>query len=176
MKRVVWLVVTIVPVLIFMSGCIPAPPAVGTGGNGGGTGGSSGTGGGSGTGGSGSGGAGMVSCGGASGADLANFGAVRDVVGFYCGGSGCHNDTTQPTIVDDASLYTTLTTYKAQLCGGRVLVKPCEPEESAFYLAQKGDCAPALDRMPLGCSVDTCVPDNYLEGIRQWIADGAPEK
>jgi hypothetical protein len=28
--------------------------------------------------------------------------------------------------------------------------------------------------MPLGC-VDNCTPADYLEGVRQWIANGASE-
>lgn len=77
-------------------------------------------------------------------------------------------------MVDDASLYTTLTTFVSPMCGNRVLVKPCAPDESAFYLAQRGQCG-TLDKMPKGC-VDLCTPDNYLEGVRQWIANGAPKE
>jgi hypothetical protein len=124
----------------------------------------------------GTGGTGSASCsaGGAGGSsDKADYATMRLVV-TTCGGPGCHNDSTQPTLVDDANLYATLTTYKSALCGGRVLVKRCAPEESAFYLAQKGECGAGLPQMPLGC-VDLCTPPDYLEGIRQWIAKGAPQ-
>jgi len=94
-----------------------------------------------------------------------------------CGGSGCHNEGTSPNLVgiSDANLYTLLKTYVSVFCGNRVLVKPGSPNESAFYLAQTGQCGDALPQMPLGC-VDDCTPADYLEGVRQWIANGAPQK
>ena len=60
---------------------------------------------------------------------------MKTVIGFYCGGAGCHNEGQPPNYFpdDDATLYRTLTEYKVTKCGGRVLVKPCAPEESAFY-------------------------------------------
>ena len=55
-----------------------------------------------------------------------------------------------------------------------MLVKPCAPEESAFYLAQMGQCGD-LAQMPFGCDpkYDNCTPAEKLEGLRQWIANGA---
>ena len=52
-----------------------------------------------------------------------------------------------------------------------MLVKPCAPEESAFYVAQKGTCGD-VPQMPFGClpEFDNCTPADKLEGIRQWIA------
>jgi hypothetical protein len=59
-------------------------------------------------------------------------------------------------------------------CGQRLLVKPCAPEESAFYLAQAGLC-PDVPQMPFGCTpaYDNCTPADKLEGVRQWILKGA---
>jgi hypothetical protein len=94
------------------------------------------------------------------------------IVQLQCGGGGCHNEG-QPPLLFDGDLYARLTTYVSARCGNRLLVKPCAPDESAFYLAQAGRCGAGLERMPKGC-VDLCTPDNYLEGIRQWIASGAP--
>jgi len=111
---------------------------------------------------------------GGSPSDLADFATVRMIVQVQCGGPGCHNDSQSPHMVDDANLYATLTTFVSPRCGNRVLVKPCAPEESAFYLAQRGQCG-TLDKMPKGCT-DLCTPDNYLEGVRQWIANGAPKQ
>jgi hypothetical protein len=142
--------------------------AGGTGGTSGGTGGHAG--------GAGTGGAGPANCGAggsAGGSDLANYATMMFIVSASCGGPGCHNDTQTPKLFE-GDLYTTLTTYKAAKCGNRFLVNPCSPNDSAFYLAQMGQCA-GLDRMPKGC-VDNCTPDNYLEGIRQWIANGAPRQ
>lgn len=112
--------------------------------------------------------------GGAPTSPLATFTTMREIVNVTCGGGGCHNDETKPMLVDDATLYTTLTTYKAAKCGNRVLVKPGAPAESAFYLAQAAMCGATLARMPSGC-VDNCTPPDYLEGIRQWIVAGAPK-
>jgi hypothetical protein len=134
-------------------------------------------------------GGGTVSCGGASGTStLATWANVRDVVST-CSGSDCHESREpvmigSPTPLTDAALYTKLTTYVAPQCGGRKLVKPCAPDDSAFSRAQTGMCegiagtllgAP-LPYMPYGCDpmYDNCTPADKLEGVRQWIANGAP--
>jgi len=123
---------------------------------------------------------GDMQAGGDSGADsgggspYANFATIREIVLFKCGGAGCHSGEREPRLVDEAALYSTLTTYVAQRCGNRLLVKPGSPEESAYYLAQKGLCGTNLPQMPLGC-VDNCTPSDYLEGVRQWIANGAKQ-
>ena len=124
--------------------------------------------------------AGVASCsaGGTGGSSsFATWSGVKTVIGFYCGGAGCHNEGQPPNYFpgDDATLYRTLTEYKVAKCGGRVLVKPCAPEESAFYLAQAEPpmCNP-LPRMPFGCGQGSCTAPEDLEDVRQWIAKGAP--
>jgi hypothetical protein len=134
-------------------------------------------------------GGGTVSCGGSSGTSaLATWANVRDVVNT-CSGADCHESREplmigSPTPLSDAALYSKLTTYVAPQCGGRKLVKPCAPDDSAFSRAQTGMCegiagtllgAP-LPYMPYGCDpmYDNCTPPDKLEGIRQWIANGAP--
>jgi hypothetical protein len=160
-------------VLAPLGGCMSSELGTGTGGTSGG--GSSGN---AGSGGHAGGGGAPVNCsaGGSTGGSsaLANWDTMRMIVQQQCGGPGCHNDTQTPHFVDDANLYATLTTYVSTMCGNRVMVKPCFPEESAFYLAQRGECG-TLEKMPKGCS-DLCTPDSYLEGIRQWIANGAPKQ
>jgi len=132
----------------------------------------------------GSSGSGVVSCGGASGTSaLATWANLRDVVDNTCFGSDCHvQGERTPTLLglnsaplSDADLYKTLTTYTTTLCGKRALVKPCAPDESALYIAQAGMCSD-VPYMPFGCSpaYDNCTPADKLEGIRQWIANGAP--
>src|SRR4029079_5011906 len=71
--------------------------------------------------------AGSASCATGGSTGVATWSDVKTVVGFYCGGSGCHNNGQTPDLFpsDDATLYNTLTTYKVAKCGGRVLVKPC---------------------------------------------------
>jgi hypothetical protein len=135
-------------------------------------------------GGGGSGGSGLASCGGASGTSaLATWANVRDVVDNTCFGSDCHVQGerepillgTNSVALSDMALYDKLTTYKTALCGQRVLVKPCAPDQSAFYLAQAGTCGD-VPQMPFGCvpKYDNCTSADKLEGLRQWIANGAP--
>jgi len=139
--------------------------------------------GGKGTGGSVSGSGGATASGGASGTTgLATWANLRDVVDNTCFGSDCHvQGDRQPYLLalsaaplSDADLYAKLTTYKAAMCGNRVLVKPGAPDDSAFYLAQAGKCD-GLPQMPFGCvpAYDNCTPMDKLEGIRAWIAAGA---
>jgi DNA-directed RNA polymerase subunit RPC12/RpoP len=106
---------------------------------------------------------------------FATFSGMKTVIGFYCGGAGCHNEGQPPPFFpdNDATLYRTLMEYRVPTCGGRVLVKPCAPDESAFYRAQLGTCD-ALPRMPFGCGTGSCTSDQDLEDVRQWIAKGAP--
>lgn len=140
----------------------------------------SGSGGASGTGGSGSGSGGATGSGGAGGAPSCTgsiagaptMSDVREVIHFYCGGGGCHNEGRAPALFEDANLHTLLTTYKVAGCGNRTLVVPCKPEDSAFYRVQKGECE-TVERMPKGCSQDTCVYVDDLETVRKWIANGA---
>jgi hypothetical protein len=106
---------------------------------------------------------------------LANFASMRQLVATRCGGVGCHNDGQQPGIVDDPTLYTTLTTFVSGICGDRVLVKPGAPMESTFYLIQADLCGNGAPRMPINCVDAACTQPDQLEGIRQWIANGAPQ-
>lgn len=107
----------------------------------------------------------------------ANFATVTQIVQVKCGGSGCHSGGGQAPLllgVDNAALLSTLKSYVVKDCGNHVLVKPGSPDDSAFYLVQKGACGQKLPQMPLGCSDETCTPPDYVEGVRQWIANGAP--
>jgi len=124
-----------------------------------------------------------VASGGSSGTSgLATWANLRDVVDNTCFGSDCHvQGDRQPFLLalsaaplSDADLYSKLTTYKAPMCGNRVLVKPGAPDDSAFYLAQAGMCD-GLPQMPFGCvpAYDNCTSMDKLDGIRKWIAAGA---
>ena len=163
-----------------MGACVP-PSDPGTA-----TGGTSGTGTGGRAGGAGTGG-GPVTCntGGSTGSTsvMANWALVREIV-TTCAGADCHADR-EPKIIgpagqlSDADLYAKLTTHVSAKCGNRVLVKPCAPEESAFFLVQRPEaCGPAnvAKQMPFGCGDGSCTSADYLEGVRQWIAKGAPRQ
>jgi len=177
MKRFSSLVGTssLLALLAALGGCAPSGSLQGTGGTGGG--GTAGTG-------------GMVACGGAPATSAkANWAGVREVVDLSCQGSDCHTQGDREPILfgisgplTDADLYSKLTTFKAARCRDRMLVKPCAPDESAFYLAQAGLCEGGgggdgpLPYMPFGCDpkYENCTSAELLEGIRQWIANGAP--
>jgi hypothetical protein len=115
--------------------------------------------------------------GGAGSAQPASFATVREIVNATCGGSDCHQPGGTPPalLTDDARLYANLLSFVAKACGGHVLIKPGAPQESAFYLVQTGGCDDPSFKMPLGC-VDRCTPPDYLEGVRQWIIQGAPRE
>jgi hypothetical protein len=106
--------------------------------------------------------------------ELANFGTVREIALFACGFSDCHASGDKLKLEDDDELYSTLTTYVVEDCGHRVLVEPGTPEESAFWLVMQGECED-VPQMPRGC-VDNCIPDEYIDGVGQWIAKGAPRE
>jgi hypothetical protein len=159
----------------------------GSGGNGSGGQSASGSGG-SGCGGKGSGAGGQagnsnfgVDGGGAS--PYANFATIQQIVQLKCGGSSCHNSGLQnPMFQDDSNLYSALTTDKAPDCMNYLLVKAGAPSQSAMYLAISGAC-PCVPQMPNGCMGGdpngpeySCLPPDYIEGVRQWIANGAPQQ
>jgi hypothetical protein len=100
-----------------------------------------------------------------------NFATVRNIAASRCGVPGCHVGAMQPPLQDTPDFYATLTSYRSSSCSGFRLVEPCKPEESAFYLAQMGQC-PNIPRMPLECT-DNCTPADWLEHVRNWIANGA---
>ncbi len=108
---------------------------------------------------------------------LANFATVVQIVQVQCGGSGCHSSGQAPNLlgVDNATLYSTLKSYVVAGCNNYPLISPGAPDQSAFYLVQKGQCSATVPQMPLGC-VDNCTPQTYLDGVREWIANGAPQQ
>lgn len=180
MKRFSSLVGTssILVLLAALGGCAPTASLQGTGGTGG-SGGAGGTG-------------GVVACGGAPATSAkANWAGVREVVDLSCQGSDCHTQGDREPILfgiagplTDADLYTKLTTFKSARCRDRMMVKPCDPDQSAFYLAQAGLCEGGgggdgpLPYMPFGCDPKyyNCTTPELLEGIKQWIAKGAPRQ
>ena len=72
------------------------------------------------------------------------------------------------------SLYDTLTTYVAKDCMNETLVVPGHPEKSAVIKVLSGPCG-AVPQMPDGCKGDSCIPQEYIDAITDWIANGAPQ-
>ncbi|WP_437324758.1 hypothetical protein [Sorangium sp. So ce381] len=108
------------------------------------------------------------------------FETVREVVAQAgCSTASCHNGEAKPTLVDDNTLYTTLTTHISEACGDIPLVTPGEPEQSALVKILKGPCGD-IARMPNGCvgvpgPEYTCLLQEYIDAIEQWVANGAPQ-
>jgi hypothetical protein len=162
-------------------GCIPADPvANGTGGMKGGSGGQMGSGGSTSSGGS-TGSGGSSGSGGSAG--KATFSAVRSLMKTTCAVGGCHDGGFPPVLLDDNNLYATLTSYESGGCESNKLVKPGSPDESAMAILVKGECG-RISRMPYNCdlckandsSCSQCLSNDVTDGIRQWIADGAPQQ
>jgi hypothetical protein len=112
----------------------------------------------------------------------ANFSTVEQIVQIKCGGASCHNSVQNPMFASAPDLYTALTTDQAPDCKNYTLVKAGDPTQSAMYLAISGAC-PCVPQMPDGCTGGdpngpdySCLPPDYIEGVRQWIANGAPQQ
>ncbi|WP_437587566.1 hypothetical protein [Sorangium sp. So ce1000] len=100
------------------------------------------------------------------------------VVDAHCSDASCHNGEAKPTLQDDETLYTTLTTHISAGCGNLPVVTPGDPERSALVKLIKGPCG-TVERMPRGCNPAsgpeyTCLPPEYIDAIEQWVALGAP--
>ena len=123
----------------------------------------------------------LVGAGGSS--PYANFATMGQIVSYRCGGSSCHNSKAQPPwLVNDSTLYPSLTTGRAPDCMNLPLVTPGAPEQSAFYLVLAGPCE-CVGQMPNGCTGGdptspeySCIPPDYIEGVREWIANGASQQ
>ncbi|WP_437981465.1 hypothetical protein [Sorangium sp. So ce117] len=109
------------------------------------------------------------------------FETVRAVVAQTgCSDASCHNGEAEPRLLDDDTLYATLTTHISEACGDIPLVTPGAPEQSALVKILKGPCGD-IARMPNGCVGEpgpeyTCLPQAYIDAIEQWVADGAQQQ
>jgi hypothetical protein len=89
-------------------------------------------------------------------------------------------------LVEDEALYTELTTHISVKCGNLKVVEPGDPASSAIIKVLQEGCGDLLmegesplPRMPYGCEEteweNTCVADEHIAAIEQWILDGAPQ-
>lgn len=107
-----------------------------------------------------------------------------------CAGSDCHGgfehrlDLRDDLTTNGQALYDQLTTWTSELCGNKLVVNPGNPDQSAILDVLTTGCgavAPncvvgeeCIPQMPFNCQPGfDCVPDDKIEAIRQWIADGA---
>jgi hypothetical protein len=75
----------------------------------------------------------------------------------------------------DSDLYTRITSYVAKDCNNETLVVPGHPETSALIKIISGPCSNGVPQMPNGCMGDGCVPQEYIDALSAWIANGAPQ-
>jgi hypothetical protein len=98
-----------------------------------------------------------------------------------CAAADCHgnNEFNNLNLVVDDQLYSNLTLTMSEACGNLPVVNPGNPAQSAIVMLLRGPCG-ELERMPRGCIENefenNCVPDEYIQAIEQWIANGAPEQ
>jgi hypothetical protein len=94
-----------------------------------------------------------------------------------CNGAACHggggSGLSLPTS-NDSQLYTNLTSTVVKDCGNNPVVNPGKPDQSALIEVLSMDCDTTVTRMPRGCTADdNCVPQEYIDAVAQWIANGA---
>jgi hypothetical protein len=117
----------------------------------------------------------------------ATFDTVKLVFGgggpiMSCGAAPCHGvggaaPPARPLELpsnNDALLYESLRAYVSEACGGRRLVVPGSPEESALMAILRGRCG-ETPRMPYGCTEEAgdCIPSDYIDAVALWITNGA---
>jgi len=100
-----------------------------------------------------------------------------------CSSSDCHGGVEERLDLRQTGLYDELLSWNSELCG-KPVISPGNPDNSALIQVLttgcgdvKPDCVigtECIPRMPLECEegVD-CIPPDYIEALRQWIADGA---
>ena len=104
-------------------------------------------------------------------------GPITPCASAPCHGAGGMAPPGHPLILqDNADLYMNLTTYTSKACGNIPLVSKGKPNDSALIKILKGPCG-ETPRMPYGCKAEdeSCIPDEYIAAISQWIANGAPK-
>jgi hypothetical protein len=93
-----------------------------------------------------------------------------------CSAAPCHPSSARLNLVDNAELLKRMTSFMSQACG-MPFVTPGDPEMSAFVKILKGPCGD-IPQMPYQCipgMFGTCLPDEYVAAIEQWIENGAKD-
>lgn len=109
------------------------------------------------------------------------FETVKAVMDFGCYGAQCHDLEEHPLHLKgtDEEIIETMKTHMVQKCDGALVVNTASPADSALVRVLSGACGD-IPRMPptcMGCDQypdnTSCIPDDYIQAIQQWIADGA---
>jgi hypothetical protein len=124
---------------------------------------------------------------------------LRDVLSGYkidrpdysCASADCHSgghdhSAVPLRLVQDEQLYMELLTHMSVKCGNIPVVDPGNPEGSALVKVLTEGCDENLNPdeepiplMPYGCEKtewdNSCVADEYVTAIEEWILAGAPE-
>ncbi len=111
---------------------------------------------------------------------------------YSCASSDCHSgghdhSAVPLRLVEDADLYTEVTTHVSVKCGNLKAIEPGSPETSAIVKVLREGCDDniivgmemPIPRMPYDCVENefenTCVAEEHIVAIEQWIAAGAPQ-
>jgi hypothetical protein len=86
------------------------------------------------------------------------------------GGAACHGDDPQRDLDLLVDPYRALVDVPSVEDPSVLRVKPGDPEQSLLFQALRGPVG-AVAQMPPGAAL----PDDVIEGVRLWIAAGAPE-
>jgi hypothetical protein len=73
---------------------------------------------------------------------------------------------------DQGQLHATLTSYVVERCGGKPLVSPEDPDNSALLLVIAGGQCEDIPQMPFGCG-EFCQVPAEVPALRAWIDAGA---
>jgi hypothetical protein len=113
--------------------------------------------------------------GGAAGATV-TFSQIRTLIPGTCGGAMCHTARQQPTLANDANLYSTLLNTAVSECGGARLVVPGNSQGSAILQLVNRQCSKDGEPfyMPHDCTSNPCLPASQIRTITNWIQAGAP--
>ncbi len=93
-----------------------------------------------------------------------------------CSAAPCHPSSARLNLVDNAELLKRMTSFMSKACG-MPFVTPGDPERSAFVKILRGPCGD-IPQMPYQCipgMFGTCLPDEYVAVIEQWIENGAKD-
>ncbi len=103
------------------------------------------------------------------------FNPVQTIFTNRCAISGCHDSVTHQNGQDlsAGNSWKNIVAVRTMEDPSRPRVSPGDDDRSYLYqkIIPSGNIVGA--RMPLGCSVNSCLSDNEIKAIEDWINDGA---
>ncbi len=109
------------------------------------------------------------------GANATLFNPVQTIFTNRCAISGCHDSVTHQNGQDlsAGNSWKNIVAVRTMEDPSRPRVSPGDDDRSYLYqkIIPSGNIVGA--RMPFGCSVNSCLSDNEIKAIEDWINDGA---